>query len=122
MRKHVHPHNSADVPGSRLWVVPAAAGAVEVTLPGSPADLVCACGLFVGLPTNGDAAPVPCPLHPTPETVAALADSSARQVDELAGTVEHCLAQLRVVSGALGELHVVLDEIAHLARGGRSDA
>lgn len=108
--------------GSRLRVVPTAAGPVEATLPGSAAELVCECGLFVGLQTNGDYPPVPCPLHPTPETVAALADSYARQVDELAGTVEHCMAQLRVVAGGLGELHVVLDEIAHLSRGGRSDA
>jgi hypothetical protein len=122
MRKHAHPHNSAGVQGSRLRVAPVPAGPVEVTLPGSPAALVCACGLFVGLQTNGDDAAVPCPLHPTPETVAALADSYTRQVDELAATVEHCLAQLRVVSGALGELHVVLDEIGHLSRGGRTDA
>lgn len=66
--------------------------------------------------------PGPCPLHPTPETVAALAESYARQVDELAGTAEHCMAQMRVVSAALGELHLVLDGIAHAARGGRTDA
>lgn len=76
----------------------------------------------VELCTGGQGEPVPCPLHPTPETVSDLADSYARQVDELAGTVEHCMAQLRVVAAALGELHVALDEIAHISRGGRIDA
>jgi hypothetical protein len=122
MTKHAHPHTGAGAHGSRLRVVAPAAGAAESTVPGSPADLICECGVFVGLRADGDYAPVPCPLHPTPETVAALADSYGRQVDELAGTVEHCMAQLRVVAGALGELHMVLDEIAHISRGGRGDA
>ncbi len=49
-----------------------------------------------------------------------------RQVDELAATVESLAAQqaaaLRMVAGALGELHVVLDELAGRVPGGEGGA
>lgn len=121
MNKHAHPHNSTQVQGSRPRPVEAGnVAAVEVTLPGSPADLICECGVFVGLLPDGDYAPVPCPQHPIPATAAALAQGCTRRVDELAGTVEHCVAQLRAVSEALGDLQVELDRIRHTERGGRS--
>lgn len=78
----------------------------------------CRCGEYYQTGPHRDDIPEPCPAHQQPaDTVADLADSYARQVDELAATVEHCMVQLRVVANALGELHVALDEIAHRTTG-----